>query len=86
MLGSKLIISLLFLLQPLSTLTSFYCPYQHRHLGRNILRLEGGGQGGGLGHIEVSHQEYNVTTEPVVLPQPSFWKSENSRYFKIKQH
>ena len=72
-----------------STLQSFYCPDQHRHLGHNILLLQdlhggGGGGGGGGGSGVGAHSSYNVREEdktPLPLPQPSFWSSELTARF-----
>jgi len=65
---------LLLVFQP-PTSYSIYCPYQHRHLGENILKLQGlGGEGSHHYHHDDIHHE---DQEPVILPQPSFWTAEN---------
>ena len=75
-------IILLLVFKPLTS-HSIYCPYQHRHLGRNILKLQGlSGEGGPHYHHDEVHQEDQE--EPVILPQPSFWTAENvSRFAKF---
>ena len=49
---------------------SHYCPYQHKHLGTNILNFHGvSGPGGGGHHREdIEKSEY--------MPRPSFWTAE----------
>ena len=55
---------------------SYYCPDQHRHLGRNILLLHDS-HGGGGGSEVGPHLSQNVQDKtPLPLPQPSFWSSE----------
>ena len=66
-----------------STLHSYYCPDQHRHLGRNILLLHdshSGGAGGGV-DPQVSHNVQEEDKTPLPLPQPSFWSSELTARF-----
>ena len=52
---------------------SFYCPYQHRHLGRNIFQLHGPS---GASHLEHHEELHQGTQEPATLPEPSFWTAE----------
>ena len=51
---------------------SHYCPYQHKHLGTNILKFHGVSGPGGGGHVLGSdHSE-----ESEDMPRPSFWTAE----------
>lgn len=68
-----------------STLHSYYCPDQHRHLGRNILLLHDSHGGGGVGEggddPHISHNVQEEAKTPLPLPQPSFWSSELTARF-----
>ena len=66
----------------LSLLHSYYCPFQHRHLGRNILLLhEGEGAPPLISHPEKQEQE----EEAILLPKPSYWSAELvSRFLKFQ--
>ena len=51
---------------------SHYCPYQHKHLGSNILKFHGmSGPGGGGRDLGSDHSE-----ESEDMPRPSFWTAE----------
>ena len=75
-----MIIFLLCTLHPLHC--SFYCPYQHRHLGRNILRLQGLTGDVSSGDHDHLHHDNNGTDE---MPRPEFWTAKKLvRYSRRK--
>ena len=49
---------------------SHYCPYQHKHLGTNILKFHGVSGPGGGGHHRGDIEESED------MPRPSFWTAE----------
>ena len=70
-----IIIFLLCTLHPLHC--SFYCPYQHRHLGRNILRLQGlTGDVSHADHDHLPHDQVISINETDKMPEPEFWTAQ----------